>query len=461
MSTNKIGLETHIQLNTKTKLFCGCSTKEAEPNSNCCEICLGHPGSKPMFNSKALHYCLKLCLALGCKIEKKIAFSRKTYFYPDMSKNFQITQYEIPVGKNGMVKLPSGKKVEIERIHIEEDPAALLHDGSIAESKHVLIDYNRAGLPLCEIVTSPCMESPAEAREFLKELIRIIKYLHIFDEKSGTLKTDCNISTDNNPRVEIKNVSGFKDAERALNYELLRQKMSIKNNKPIFQETRAWTEGKTISLRSKETEADYGYIIEPDLPVFNITPAMLKKIKVPELAHIKAERYIKQFKLNPIDAEVMAMDINLAKLFEKVAAEIDPRFAAMWLRKELLRVLNFNKKSVKDLKFSAEDIIELLTLVNDKTISETTAQRIIEKMMVKKISPQSYIKKHNLEQISSKTEIIEICKKIIKSNKKALDDYRAGELKSFHYLVGQVMKVSKGKAEPGLVNKILKELVEK
>ena len=460
MSETLIGLETHIQLKTNSKLFCGCPTAVSEePNSQCCEICLGHPGSKPMFNKKALQFALKLCVALGCDVEKEIAFSRKTYFYPDMSKNFQITQYEIPLGKKGTIKLPSGKIVQIERIHIEEDPAALVHEGSIAESPAVLIDYNRAGIPLCEIVTTPCMNSPAEAREYLKELVRIVKYLKVFDEHSGTLKSDCNLSITGHPRAEVKNVSGFKDAERALNYELVRQKMALKMKKEIRQETRAWTGSKTIFLRSKETEADYGYIIEPDLPVFNITEEMIANIKkeVPELAHVRSARYVKDFKIDKVDAEVMAMELELAELFEKVATEIDPQLAARWIRKELLRVLNYNKKSIRDIKFGVKEIVELLELVNKKAISETTAQRIIEKLMEKKFSPQEYVKKHGLAQISSDAEIKKICQQVIKDNQKAVSDFKSGNEKSFHFLVGQVMRATKGKASPDVVNKVMKE----
>ena len=454
-----IGLEVHIQLDTKTKLFCSCPTQNDSPNSNCCEICLGHPGSKPMFNKKVLDFALKLCVALGCKIEQELIFSRKTYFYPDMSKNFQITQYEVPLGRKGTIKLPSGKLVEIERIHIEEDPAALLHEGSISESPSVLIDYNRAGIPLCEIVTTPCMNSPAEAREFLKELVRIVKYLKIFNENSGVLKADLNLSIPGHPRAEIKNVSGFKDSERALNYELVRQKMALKMKKEVQLETRAWDGRKTISLRSKETEADYGYIIEPDLPVFNIKKKMIKEIKrkVPELAHVRTARYVQEFGIDQVDAEVMAMDLHLAELFEKIAEKINPKFAAKWLRVELLRVLRYNKKKVSNLKFGEQEIIELLKLVESKTISETTAQRIIEKLMDKKISPKAYVKKEGLTQVNSEIKIRKLCQKVIKEQKKAVKDYLAGEEKSFHYLVGQVMKLTKGKADPILTDKIMKE----
>jgi len=378
-----------------------------------------------------------------------------------MSKNFQITQFEIPLGKKGSVKLKNGKVVEIERIHIEEDPAALVHDGSIADSEQVMIDYNRSGIPLCEIVTTPCMNTPAEAREFLKELTKIVKYLKIFDENYGVLKADLNVSLPGHPRVEIKNVSGFKDAERALNYEMVRQKMGLKMKKPAVVHTRAWTGSKTVMLRTKESEDDYGYIIESDLPQFTITNDKVDEIKasVPELAHIRSARYIKEHKLDSSDAEVMAMELELAELFEKVALEIDPKLAAKWLRRELLRVLNYNKKSLAQIKLDEKHVVELLSMVESKEVSETTGQKLMERLIAKSFSPKEYVKKNKLGQVSGKDELKKICLKVIKDNKKAVDDYKSGNEKSFHFLVGQVMRETKGKADPSVVNKLIKKLV--
>jgi aspartyl-tRNA(Asn)/glutamyl-tRNA(Gln) amidotransferase subunit B len=460
MSGCKIGLETHIQLNTKSKLFCACPTKNSnQANSQTCPICLGHPGTKPMLNRQALHFALKLGVALGCEIEREIAFSRKTYFYPDMGKNFQITQHEIPLGRRGSVKLKSGKVIDIERIHLEEDPAALVHEEGMNQSAFVLIDYNRSGIPLCEIVTTPCMTSPAEAREFLKELVKIVKYLKVFDENEGVLKADLNLSIPGHPRVEIKNVSGFKDAERALNYDLIRQKMSVKMKKKAVMETRAWDGSKTFSLRSKETEADYGYIIEPDLPVITISEEMIKSVsrEVPELAHVRSSRYVKEHNLDPIDAEVMATEIELAELFERVALKIDARLAARWLRHELLAVLHYNKKSLKQVKMDETHVIELLSMLDKREISESTGQDLMRKLVDKPFSPKDYVHKHGLAQITSSHEIKKLCNKIIKDNSQAVADFKSGNKKSFHYLVGQVMRVTKGKASPDLVNKVMEE----
>ena len=454
----KIGLEIHLQLNTDSKLFCGCTTSENSPNKNTCPICLGHPGSKPMLNKKALIYALKLCVALGCEINKKTYFSRKVYFYPDLSKNFQITQYEMPLAFKGSVKLKSGKLINLQRIHIEEDPASIIYEQGTMDSQS-LIDYNRSGIPLVEIVTEPCMSSPGEARDFLKELIKIVKYLGIFDENNGVMKCDLNISVGNHSRVEVKNVSGFKNAERALNYELMRQKIVLKKGKTPGVETHAWDGKKTFLLRKKESEDDYGYITEPDLPVININDELLTDIRkqVPELPHIRSLKYINDYKIDEDDAEVISAELDLAKLFEKVAKEINPKLAAKWLRKELLRVINYNKSSIKELKFDEKELIELLNLLESNVITEKTAKKIMEKLMIKRFSPKQYVEKNNLSLITSEDKIKEACLIVINENKKAVEDYFAGEEKSYHFLLGKAMKLTKGKVEPALTNKIMKQ----
>ena len=260
-----IGLEVHVELNTKTKLFCSCPTKgNEEPNSRTCEVCLGHPGSKPVLNKKAVEFALKLCLALNCKINPELIFSRKSYFYPDMAKNYQITQYDIPLGKKGKLNLSSGKEIGITRVHMEEDPASLVHPGGMQQSSYVLVDYNRSGNPLVEIVTEPELSNAADARDFMKNLITILTYLEIFDENNNIIKADANISIKESGfvKAEVKNITGFKEIERALNYEIERQKKEVKEGKKLHQETRAWDseKGLSFSLRKKETEEDYGYI---------------------------------------------------------------------------------------------------------------------------------------------------------------------------------------------------------
>ena len=459
-----IGLEVHTELNTKSKLFCGCQRGDkGEPNTNVCPICLGHPGTRPVLNKKALEKALKLCLALSCDISKELIFSRKSYFYPDMSKNFQITQFEQPLGSKGKLQLKTGKVINLTRIHIEEDPAALSYPREMKDSLYVKIDYNRSGNPLVEIVTEPELASPAEAREFVNELVSILEYLEIFDINLCTLKTDANVSIKESgyERVEIKNINGARELEKALTYEITRQKTLLRRGLKVKRETRGWSEtGKTTtSLRSKENEEDYGYIVEPDLSTVDISEDVIinLKSKIPELSQQKAERFVKQYKIDKTDAQVMSSELELADLFEKVAKEIEPKMAARWLRKEFLRVLNYSKKTIKEIRFNEKEIIELLILMKNKTISDKTAQRLIEKLVEERFSPKEFVKNEGLSQVSSEDEIKKLCERVITENKKAVKDYLSGVEKSFHYLVGQVMRLSGGKASPELTDKIMKE----
>ncbi len=464
-----IGLEIHVETSTKSKMFCGCEragTEDEGPNTRTCEVCLGMPGSKPALNKKALEYGLKICLALNCKISPHILFSRKSYFYPDMAKNYQISQYETPLGVNGKLVLSSGKEVRIKEVHMEEDPAALVHPAGMEQSSFVLVDYNRSGDPLVEIVTEPDMESPDEARDFMKQLISILNYLKVFDVKTCIIKADVNISIKESgyARAEIKNVTGFKEIERALKYEVNRQKNEVKDGKKLRQETRSWdaTAGITKFLRTKETEEDYGYIVDPDLTLIEIDDAWTEKIKktMPELAKEKAERFVKDYKLKKDDAFVLAADPLLADIFEKVAKEIDPILAAKWLRRELVRVLNYNKIELEEMLIDENHIIQLLKLVETKKITETTAQKILEKLIVKPFNIDEYVKHEKLEAVSDEHGLKQICKEVIHENPSAVEDYKKGVEKSFNFLVGKVMAKTKGKAEPSVVGRILKELLK-
>lgn len=335
-----IGLEVHVELDTNTKLFCGCPTEAENPNTATCEVCLGMPGSKPVLNKKAVEFAIMLCKALSCKINPELIFSRKSYFYPDMSKNYQITQFEVPLGEEGRLKI-KGKEAGITRVHLEEDPASLVHLAGMSSSEFVLVDYNRSGRPLCEVVTKPDMASPEEARDFMKKLITVLNYLGIFDQKNCIIKADANVSIKESGyvRSEIKNITGFKEIERALKYEVERQRKAVKDGEKFVQETRAWDAGKgmTSRMRTKETEEDYGYIIDPDLVAIDITKDMINKVKLPELADEKKEKFVKKYKIAELDAEVIADEKLLAEMFEKVAEKIDPVLAARWLRRELVR----------------------------------------------------------------------------------------------------------------------------
>src|SRR3989338_2141767 len=352
-----IGLEVHAELNTKTKLFCSCPTKGSEePNTRCCPVCLGHPGSKPVLNKKAVECAIKLCLALNCRLAQKLIFSRKSYFYPDMA-------------------------------------------------------------------------GPDEAREFMKHLITILEYIEIFDANSGIIKADANISVKESDytRVEIKNITGFKEIERALFYEVKRQKEEISRGMAIHQETRSWDseKGITFSLRKKETEEDYGYIIDTDLTFTEIDFGWVSRVKesMPELAKDKVKRFIEKYGIKKEDAEIIASDRTLAELLEKIIAKINPELAAKWLRRELLRVLNYNKKTLKDIKFDETHLIELLELVEHKKITDSVASKILEKLIEKPFDVHEYVQKEKLEKVSDESEIEKYCDEAIAESEEAVKDY--------------------------------------
>lgn len=451
-----IGLEVHVQLRTKTKLFCRCTTFATEPNTSICPTCLGHPGSKPVINKTALEYGAKLALALGCTIAPRVVFSRKTYFYPDLAKNFQITQHEEPLGSNGQIVLDNGTVVHIQRAHLEEDPGAL-----VRESSGVLIDYNRSGIPLCEIVTGPDMHSPAEAREFLKKLLGILVYLGIFNQDDCIIKADANVSIKQKKytRVEIKNITGFKEIERALTYEIERQK-----SHDVTRETRGWDadKGITYSMRSKESEEDYGYIIEPDLPEFELSPEWIRDVQqsIPELAEQRAQRWIADWGIDETDSKIIAADLDVAVLFEEIAAHVDPVLASRWTRREILRMLNDRKQILADTAFEAKSLIELFTLLQNKTITDRIGQRIIEQLAEKKFSPEAYVREQNLGVVKDEGTLEAICKDVIAAQPKAVQDYKNGEEKSLQFLIGQVMRATKGTAEPNVVRELLVSLLK-
>ncbi|HII16175.1 MAG TPA: Asp-tRNA(Asn)/Glu-tRNA(Gln) amidotransferase subunit GatB [Nanoarchaeota archaeon] len=468
MGNLKIGLEVHISLNKniKTKMFCGCKLPEGmEPNTNCCPVCLAHPGSKPVFNRQVLKHALKLALALNCNIANKVIFSRKTYFYPDLPANYQITQYEFPLGEGGHIDLGSGKRVALKRMHMEEDPAALIHPGGVSDAPFTLIDFNRAGTPLIEVVTEPDMESPNEARLFLKKLLAIVEYLGIYGNATGTMKADANISIKETgyTRVEIKNISGFREIESALSYEIERQKRAFLNDERVVQETRGWDADKqaTYQMRTKETEDDYGFIAEPNLPAIDVTEKMVSDARkeIPELAYAKALRFREQYKLNAEDAEVLAMDMKLADLFEKCAKEIGPVLAAKWLRKELVGVLNESKKVLRDIKLDEKQLIALLKMFEAKKVNDKTARELLEKLIEKRFDVEKHVKEHNLEAVSGASELEAFCKEAIEENPNVADDYRQGREEALNYLVGQVMKKTKGKANAADCKELIRKLI--
>jgi len=464
-----IGIEVHIELKTDSKLFCGCKRageENEEPNTRCCEVCLGHPGSKPVLNKKAVEYAIKLALATNSKISPELIFSRKSYFYPDMSKNYQISQYEVPLATEGKLKLEKGKEIGLVRIHMEEDPAALVHPAGMKDSKLVLVDYNRSGDPLVEVVTKPDLTSPSEARDFMKQLITVLEYLEIFDVDNCIIKADANVSIKESgyTRAEIKNITGFKEIERALNYEVIRQKKEVSEGRKIKQETRAWDSDKgiTFSLRTKETEADYGYIVDPDLVKIELTKEWINSIKkeMPELAHEKLAKFTEKHGIKEEMAKVISKDKQLAEMFEAVSTAVNPELAAKWIRRELTRVLNYSKKKLSQTEIKDSHMIDLLKLIEKKVITETTAQRLIEKLIEKPFDVNEYVKKEGLEAVSDKGELEKVCKEAIKEGAKAVEDFKKGNEKALHFVVGLVMRKTKGKASPREVNEILKRLIK-
>ncbi|RME77355.1 Asp-tRNA(Asn)/Glu-tRNA(Gln) amidotransferase subunit GatB [Candidatus Woesearchaeota archaeon] len=460
-----IGLEIHVELNTRTKLFCGCSRiplRENEPpNSRTCPTCLGMPGAKPVVNKAAIEQGIKLALALHCSIAPTLIFSRKSYFYPDLSKNYQTSQFEIPLGSNGHIRLPSGKTVGIVRAHLEEDPASLVHKGAYS-----LVDYNRSGDPLCEIVTGPDMNSPEEARELMKELITVLHYLGVFDASTCIIKADANISIKESGyvRSEVKNITGFKEIERALCYEVERQRDAVKRGEQLVQDTRAWdaVKGVTTRMRTKETEADYGYIIDPDLVPITLSEEFVNSIKdsMPELHFEKVKKFVEEHSIPEEDARILAQELSLAHLFEEVAQRIDPKLAVRWLRHELNKVLNESEKVWSEVEADESQIIELLELVDEKKITDISAREILAELIKRPFSPKEYVKEKGLEVVSDSSALKPLLQKLIEEHPQAVEDVKSGEPKAINFFVGKVMKETKGQASPAQVNKLLKELLD-
>lgn len=456
----KIGLECHVQLQTQTKLFCGCANKFTDkPNTLTCDYCIGLPGTKPRINKSAVDAAILIGEALECKISAPSFFSRKAYFYPDMGKNFQITQYEVPIAYGGRMKLGT-KMITIKRIQIEEDPARLVHvGGGITSSQYVLVDYNRSGVPLVEIVTDPDFESPKEAREFLQKLSSILQYLGVYNpDIEGSLRVDANISVDVT-RVEIKNISGFKEVERALNYEIVRQNNVIRRKQKVVMETRGWdaNAGVTRSQRTKETEDDYGYIFEGDLPQFSVDQRHINELKnsIPELPDKKVTRYTREMRLPEEIAVSIVSEPDLAEAFEKVAQIVDKQLAAKWFAGEIKKTLNYNTLHFKESKLNVTNLTNLLLKVERKEITDHTAEMMLRDMVHKEV----VLDTTSTKRIDDEKALEEIVREVIDSNTKAVLDYKSGKTESFNYLVGQVMRKTQGRADSTTIRKIMSRLI--
>ncbi|MBI4895315.1 MAG: Asp-tRNA(Asn)/Glu-tRNA(Gln) amidotransferase subunit GatB [Candidatus Aenigmarchaeota archaeon] len=454
-----IGLEVHVQLMTETKLFCSCSNKFTTiPNTHVCETCLGMPGSKPRLNKKAVEQAIKIGLALNCKINHEMFFSRKSYFYPDMSKNFQITQYEMPICFDGFLEL-NGRKIRIRRIQMEEDPARLIHEGAIEKAKNVLVDYNRSGTPLCEIVTEPDFTSPQEARLFLQELSLMLEYLGVYDPNTeGSIRVDANISLPKGKRVEVKNVSGFKEVERAFSYEIIRQSSLLKRGQKIVMETRGWNaeSGTTISLRSKETEDDYGYIFETDLPTVEVSKkAMELKYGMPEFAKQKVERYEREFRIGREMALSIVSEPDIADAFETAVKEIDTHISATFFSKMLKKVLNYENLRLKQTGLETKWLITIMKKLENKEITDRAAELLLRDMVLKPQDPEILLKLRGLTRIDTEEALDPIVLNVLSKNSLAIIDYKHGKPESLEFLVGQVMRATQGRADPVITRKVI------
>ncbi|MBI4846117.1 MAG: Asp-tRNA(Asn)/Glu-tRNA(Gln) amidotransferase subunit GatB [Candidatus Omnitrophica bacterium] len=467
-----IGLEVHVQLNTQTKAFCSCKAEFGQPaNTQTCPVCLGLPGTLPVLNKQYLSYAACVALALDCKVASLIKFDRKNYFYPDLPKNYQISQYDKPLAANGfiLIKTPEipQKKIRILRVHMEEDAGKLIHTANSS-----LVDYNRAGVPLLEIVSEPDLNSAEEAYEYLKQIKSILEYLEVSDcdMEKGSLRCDANISlrpkgqTKLGTKTELKNMNSFKGVRNALNHEIIRQEKLLKEGKTIAQETRLWDESKqkTSTMRTKEEAHDYRYFPEPDLVPFIIDEQTINSIKaaLPELPYAKMPRLIRQYGLSEYDAGVISSDKHLALYFETAAKNYpNPKAICNWLTGDILNYLNSNNIELEELTkiLAPENLISMLQLIDNNTISGKIAKEILSEMLATGENANEIVKKKNLSQISDSALLEKIIAEVINEQTKVVEEVKSGKDKALMFLVGQVMKKTKGKANPQIVNSFIKE----
>ena len=472
-----VGLEVHCQLDTKSKLFCGCDTdyRSDGPNTHVCPICLGLPGAMPSLNKKAIQYAMKVAKALNCEVLAESEFSRKNYFYPDLDKAYQITQYDKPLAEGGYLEIESDeggeRKIRLTRIHVEEDPGRLVHMGNAERGKYSLVDYNRAGIPLIEIVSEPDMRSPKEARKFLNKLRATLEYLSVFDsEKEGSLRVDANISIKGHERVEVKNITSYKGVEKALLFEVTRQKNLIRRCQKIERETRHYIEarGVTQSARSKEQEHDYRYFPEPDLRPLRVK-SWVDSIVLPELPDARRERFIAEYACSLNHARTLTGELKLANFFEKVVASdkagLSPP-ASTWIADTLIGELNYRDMNLDKLEPAA--MTGLILLLKAGSITDKSGIEVLRVMLDQRLknepveTPEAIVKRLNLAKTAGDTGAIAAAvEEAITENPKALEDYRAGKAGALNFLVGQVMKKTRGKADPGELNRMLVETLKK
>jgi len=470
-----IGLEIHLRLSTKTKAFCGClNCFGGEPNTSVCPVCLGFPGSLPVLNSQYLRYAIKVALALSSNVSSKMKFDRKNYFYPDIPKNYQISQYDMPLSLGGYADIISDnkpKRIAITRVHMEEDAGKLLHNKKALSS---YVDFNRTGTPLLEIVSEPDISSPEEAYQYLVAIKSIIKYLDVSDcnMEEGSLRCDANISIrpkdqkELGVKVELKNMNSFKGVREALAYEEKRQAKALLDGESIIQQTRLWNEQKQVSesMRTKEEAHDYRYFPDPDLPAVGIDTTLVEKIRseLPEMPEQKRSRFIKDYGLSAYDASVLVSDKVMSCFFECcIKLYLKPKMIVNWLTGDILKYLNANNIEFKSVKTTPQHLIGMFMLMDNNTISSKMAKEVLHEMLATGNSADDIVKERGLTQISDKSAIKKLTDDVINENPKVVNDYLSGKTNALGFLVGQLMKKSKGKANPQLANSVIKKRLGK
>lgn len=473
-----VGLEVHAELRTQSKIFCSCSTAfGAEPNTQVCPVCSGFPGMLPVLNEKAVECAIKAGLALHCEIAEFCKFDRKNYFYPDLPRAYQISQYDMPICQGGYLDIDvDGEKsrVGITRAHLEEDAGKLVHQGDITTTPFSLVDLNRSGVPLLEIVSEPDMRSARQARAYMEKLRSILLFAGVSDCKmeEGSLRCDANVSVrpwgqrELGTRAEIKNLNSFRALERAIEYEAKRQMEAIEDGEELVQETRTWDEvkGVTRSMRTKEEAHDYRYFPDPDLPPLRIGRDWVDMIRssMPELPEQAGQRLMDQYGLSPYDADLITQSPQILQFFdETIKLHPDAKAVSNWMMGDLMRLLNQNGMEIQDALVKPALLAEMLDLLNDGTISGKMAKTVFEEMFTSGQDPRTIIKEKGLVQISDADALLPLIDEIVNNNPKVLQDYKNGKEKAFGFFIGQVMKATRGQANPEMVNKLLRERLDR
>ncbi len=469
-----MGLEVHTELSTKTKIFCGCSTEfGGEPNSHVCEICSGMPGTLPLLNKKVVEYAIRTGVATNCTITQNTKFDRKNYFYPDLPKAYQISQLYLPICRNGYIEVKAEdgttKKIGIHEIHMEEDAGKLIHDEF---EDCTLVDYNRCGVPLLEIVSEPDFRSAGEVIEYLEKLRSILQYIGVSDCKmqEGSLRADVNLSvrpkgqSEFGTRTEMKNLNSFHAIERAIAYEAERQIELLEDGEKVTQETRRWDDNKGYSyaMRSKEDAQDYKYFPEPDLPPIEISDEQIEKIKseLPELPEQKKARYINELGLPEYDTGIITGDISLVRFFEDTVKICGTaKDAANWIMVDLMKLLNDSGTLTENIPFGADKLAKIIEMVKSNKINRGTGKKVLEKVFTDNVEPEKYVDENNLAQVTDLSAIRPVIEQVIAENEKSVSEYKAGKTQAMGYIMGQAMRALKGKAPAQEVQKILKEIL--